>query len=195
MANNTHTYTTTVTEPLPPGRFLNIGEKILEGDLSVESDRPAEDTGYHIGETLHIKGFIYRPDPVVPKKIYDGIKCQKGYRYLDPEKIVKDGDEFENIEDIGTPKEDWWKCTSAKNVTAQSPYGFNRQLVRRKLENAKRVRKTGYRFLKEGDTVKKDDETEYALNGVYGWHKVDLSVRREVSSDQSKCQLYRRRLQ
>jgi hypothetical protein len=94
MSNNTHTYK--VTEILPPGRFLDLGEPILKGDLSLENDRPAQDTGHHVGQRLQVQGFIYRPDPVAPpvaKQRHDGLKCQEGYRFLNADEVVKKDDE------------------------------------------------------------------------------------------------------
>jgi hypothetical protein len=202
MSNNTHTYK--VTEILPPGRFLDLGEPILKGDLSLENDRPAQDTGHHVGQRLQVQGFIYRPDPGAPpvaKQRHDGLKCQEGYRFLNADEVVKKGDQFEFVGEIKDGKEDWWNVdTNIGQIAGESMCdAVDDTVYRRKLEKKPRVKKTGYLSLKEGEIVKKDDDYNWGSIGSPNWEKVIPAIYGKkggyaVTKIAADCKFYRRRL-
>jgi hypothetical protein len=208
MSNNTHTYTTTttVTETLPPGRFLIRGDIRKAGDLfCYHNTKPQPILPDRIGETLETweekNHYWYRPDPVQPpvaKQRHDGLKCQEGYRFLNADEVVKKGDQFEFVGEIKDGKEDWWNVsTNIGQIAGESL--CDDTVYRRKLEKKPRVRKTGYRFLKEGEIVKKDDDYNWGSITSPNWEKVMPAIYGEkggyaVTKIAADCKFYRRRL-
>jgi hypothetical protein len=205
MSNNTHTYTTTVTETLPPGRLLKAGEIRQRGDLFLPDCRKSEPCvkgyfGSKILDNIVYKRW-YRPDPVKPpvaKQRHDGLKCQEGYRFLNADEVVKKGDQFEFVGEIKDGKEDWWNVsTNIGQIAGESL--CDDTVYRRKLEKKPRVRKTGYRFLKEGEIVKKDDDYNWGSITSPNWEKVMPAIYGEkggyaVTKIAADCKFYRRRL-
>jgi hypothetical protein len=209
MSNNTHTYTTTttVTETLPPGRFLIRGDIRKAGDLfCYHNTKPQPILPDRIGETLETweekNHYWYRPDPVQPpvaKQRHDGLKCQKGYRFLDADESIQGTDEVDFTRAIGTEREKWEICDDT-NWGNGGKVPMNTSLTyRRKLEKKPRVRKTGYRFLKEGEITKKDDDYNWGNLVCPNWEKVMPAIYGEkggyaVTKIAADCKFYRRRL-
>ena len=99
MTKNTHQYqitktipeTVTVTEVLPPGRYLEANEKIKAGDLRLFSNHPFKkvpDNDFFIdsGVCPTNVGKFYRLEP--KKKVNPNSK----YRVLKPNELIKEGD-------------------------------------------------------------------------------------------------------
>jgi hypothetical protein len=81
---NMHTYTTQVTETLPPGRFLEAGENVQEGDLVCYKNQKARVWTGILGINFLAPTKFYRPEPK---------KSKPKYRFLKAGDTLRKGDQ------------------------------------------------------------------------------------------------------